>query len=271
MLSNTIATCQSRCRAQAGAGAARGTSSFTIDSARSRAPSCPYVDVLRNAIAFAIGSIEARMGLASATAWIELLEKDILQQVNALLLRKVLALQVGDAEGAERYRREAELLALQARVRQMFTTTAPTELAAHALAGDLSGVQQVKARIQALAEALPGLAALRGARGRPVPAAPRQPRRGLRGLRALHRDDFARSRTASRDRSSPGRRPSPAISRRWSVWGATEEAKSCGEQRSGHVPDPRHRRPVPRDLSRAGPGRSQARRLREAPSRDWTR
>ena len=115
----------------------RGTSSFTTGWARSRRAELPYVDVLRNAIAFALGSIEARMGLASATSWIELLEKDLLQQVNALLLRKVLALQVGDAEGAERYRRQAELLALQARVRQMFTTTVPTELAAHALAGDL--------------------------------------------------------------------------------------------------------------------------------------
>ena len=38
----------------------------------------------------------------------------------------------------------------------MFTTTVPTELAAHALAGDLGGVQQVKARILALAHTYPG-------------------------------------------------------------------------------------------------------------------
>ena len=155
MLSNTIATCQSRCRAQLEQARARNIELHDKLGEITRAE-LPYVDVLRNAIAFAIGSVDVRLGLPSATSWIELLEKDILQQVNALLLRKVLALQVGDAERAEGYRREAELLALQARVRQMFTTIVPTELAAYALAGDLSGVRQVKARIQALAEAYPG-------------------------------------------------------------------------------------------------------------------
>jgi hypothetical protein len=155
MLSNTIATCESRSRAHVEQARARNLDLHDRLGKVTRAE-LPYVDVLRNAIAFALGSLEARMGLASAISWIELLEKDPLQQVNALLLRKILALQVGDAEGAERYRREAELLALQARVRQMFTTTVPTELAAHALAGDLSGVQQVQARILVLAHAYPG-------------------------------------------------------------------------------------------------------------------
>jgi hypothetical protein len=155
MLSNTVATCESRCRGQVEQARARNLELHERLGKITRAE-LPYVDVLRNAIAFALGSIEARMGLTSATAWIELLEKDVLQQVNALLLRKILSLQVGDAEDAERYRKEAELLALQARVRQMFTTTVPTELAAHALAGDLGGVQQVRARILALAQAYPG-------------------------------------------------------------------------------------------------------------------
>jgi tetratricopeptide (TPR) repeat protein len=155
MRQNSIGTCESRSRAQ-------------IDQARLRwievheglskitSAEVPYIDVLRNAIAFAIGSLEARMGLTSATRWADLLDKDAMQQVNALYLRKIISLQVGDAEGAERYHRQAEVLALQARVRQMFTTTLPTELAAHALAGDLSGVKQVGARIQPLADAYPG-------------------------------------------------------------------------------------------------------------------
>jgi hypothetical protein len=155
MLSNAIATCESRCRGQLDQARTRNLELHDRLGKISRAE-LPYVDVLRNAVAFAIGSVEARMGLPSATVWIEILEKDILQHVNALLLRKVLALQVGDADGAERHRRQAELLALQARVRQMFTTTVPTELAAYALAGDLSGVQQVRARIHTLAEAHPG-------------------------------------------------------------------------------------------------------------------
>ncbi|HEX4447824.1 MAG TPA: protein kinase [Polyangiaceae bacterium] len=155
MLSNAIATCESRCRGQLDQARTHNLELHDRLGKISRAE-LPYVDVLRNAVAFAIGSVEARMGLPSAIVWIEILEKDILQQVNALLLRKVLALQVGDADGAERHRRQAELLALQARVRQMFTTIVPTELAAYALAGDLSGVQQARARIQTLAKAHPG-------------------------------------------------------------------------------------------------------------------
>ena len=123
---------------------------------RMTAAELPYVDLLRNAIAFAIGSLKVRMGLPSASDWAALLDNDEMQQVNALYLRKVIALQMGDSEGAERYQKQAEVLALQARVRQMFTTTLPVELSAHALAGDLTGVKQVIARIRPLAERCPG-------------------------------------------------------------------------------------------------------------------
>ena len=116
----------------------------------------PYLAVLRNAIAFAVGSVEVRIGLESASDWAALLDEDELQRVNGLYLRKVVALQMGDADSAERYHKQAEVLALQARVRQMFTTTIPSELSAHALAGDLTGVKQVMARIRPLAETCPG-------------------------------------------------------------------------------------------------------------------
>jgi tetratricopeptide (TPR) repeat protein len=112
----------------------------------------PYRDVLRNAIAFAIGSVEVRMGLESASQWAAQLENDELQQVSGLYIRKIAALQLGDADSAERYHKRAEVLALQARIRQMFTTTLPSELSAHALAGDLTGVKQVMARIRPIAE-----------------------------------------------------------------------------------------------------------------------
>jgi tetratricopeptide (TPR) repeat protein len=152
---NAIATCEARSRAQVDQARSRWNDVYTKLGEMTRAD-VSYLEVLRNAIAFAIGSIEARMGLASAAAWAALLENDELQQVNGLYLRKIIALQVGDAEGAERHRRQAEVLALQARVRQMFTTTLPTELAAHALAGDLTGVKQIIARIEPLARTSPG-------------------------------------------------------------------------------------------------------------------
>jgi tetratricopeptide (TPR) repeat protein len=228
MLSNTIATCQSRCRAQIDQARARNLELHDQLGKITRAE-LPYVDVLRNAVAFANGSVEARMGLASAVSWIELLEKDVLQQVNGLLLRKVLALQVGDADGAERYRREAELLALQARVRQMFTTSVPTELAAYALAGDLSGVRQVKTRIQALADAYPGW--------RPYAELADGQFQQLRGNLEAARAAFERC--IAMAAPDPNGAPRQVI-----VWppavasyvetlvglGRYEEAKSCGEQ-----------------------------------------
>jgi hypothetical protein len=107
----------------------------------------PYVNALRSAIAFGIGSIEARLGLKSALKWTSILDEDPLQQVNSFYLRKIVALQRGDAEGAERWRRQAEVLTLQARLRQMFTTLLPIELAAHVLSEDLTGVKQVIARM----------------------------------------------------------------------------------------------------------------------------
>jgi tetratricopeptide (TPR) repeat protein len=228
MLSNTRATCESRCHAQFEQARARNLELHERLGTITRAE-LPYVDVLRNAIAFALGSIEARMGLASATSWIELLEKDLLQQVNALLLRKILALQVGDAEGAERYRREAELLALQARVRQMFTTTVPTELAAHALAGDLSGVQQVKVRILALADAYPGW--------RPYAELAEGQFQQLRGNLDAAREAFERCIAMTSPDPDGGQRPTivwpPAVAAYLETLvglGRHEEAKRCGER-----------------------------------------
>jgi tetratricopeptide (TPR) repeat protein len=118
-----------------------------------------YVDRVRNAVLFAVGTQDVRMGRAASVEWAEILAADPWQRVNALYLRKVLALQQGDAEEAERYRRKAELLALQTLDPQMFHTTLPLELAAHALSGDLTGMQQVIARMRPLARRSQGWAA----------------------------------------------------------------------------------------------------------------
>jgi tetratricopeptide (TPR) repeat protein len=228
MLSNTIATRESRCRARPEQARARNLELHDRLGKITRAE-LPYVDVLRNAVAFSIGSVEARMGLASAASWIELLEKDILQQVNALLLRKVLALQVGDAVGAERYRREGDLLAWQARVRQMFTTVVLTELAAYALASDLSGVGQVRARIQALANAHPGW--------RPCAELAEGQFQQLRGN--LDAASAAFERCIAMAAPDPGGTPRPVVAWPPAVaayvetlvgLGRYQEAKSCGEQ-----------------------------------------
>jgi tetratricopeptide (TPR) repeat protein len=149
MRQNAIATFESRVLAHTHRAHARWSAVYE-QLGKMRKDEMQYVDALRNAIAFALGSIEARVGLESALGWTKVLDEDQLQQVNAHYLRKIVALQLGDAEAAERWRRQAEVLALQARVRQMFTTTLPTELAAHVLAEDLTGIRQVLARIQPL-------------------------------------------------------------------------------------------------------------------------
>jgi tetratricopeptide (TPR) repeat protein len=71
-------------------------------------------------------------------------------------LRRVARLHKGDFTNAERYRKQAELLALHGNQRQMFTTNLVAELNAHALAGDLAGIQEARLAIDAHAARFPG-------------------------------------------------------------------------------------------------------------------
>jgi tetratricopeptide (TPR) repeat protein len=116
----------------------------------------PHVDRIRHAIEFGVGVSSANMGLASATRWAALLEQDAMQRISALYLRKAIRLQAGDWQGAEEFRKKAELLALQSRTGQMFDSTITLELAVHALARDLTGLKQVIDRIEVRAKRLPG-------------------------------------------------------------------------------------------------------------------
>jgi tetratricopeptide (TPR) repeat protein len=114
------------------------------------------VSGIRYAVAFGVGLSEAAAGLESASAWADILDQEPLQQVNAMYLRKVVRLQQGDLEGAERFRKQAELLALQSSSRQMFTNMLSLEIAVHAAAWDLTGVKQIGESIEQLAERHPG-------------------------------------------------------------------------------------------------------------------
>jgi hypothetical protein len=114
-----------------------------------------HVDVIRNAVACAVGFTEARLGLASAANWATQLDRDPLQKVSAMHLRRVVRLEQGDWVGADRLRRHAEVLALQARAPQMFSSIA-SELSVHTGARDLAGLKDTMARIEPLALAHPG-------------------------------------------------------------------------------------------------------------------
>ena len=109
------------------------------------------VATIRMATAYGLGICYAALGMRAALDWVDVLDQDPLQRVNAMYIRKILRLQHGDLEGAERYRRQAETLALQARTRQMFNNIISLELSVHAAAWDLTGLQQINARIEPLA------------------------------------------------------------------------------------------------------------------------
>ena len=113
--------------------------------------SLSYVKAIANAVAFGIGNAEAQLGLPTATSWADRIEKDPYQRISALQLRRIVRLEQGDWKGAERLRREAEVLTLQTRVPQMFHDLIYHELLACANGGNLAGVQEALERIRPLA------------------------------------------------------------------------------------------------------------------------
>src|SRR5262249_15865675 len=98
-----------------------------------------------------LGANEATMGMASAAQWADLLDDDPVQRVNGLYIRRIARLQVGDLEGAEECRKQAEILTLQARGRQMISHLHWVELMACGMARDLTAVKQSEDRIRVLA------------------------------------------------------------------------------------------------------------------------
>jgi hypothetical protein len=115
-----------------------------------------HIDAIRNAVAYAIGLMEAQLGLPSATSWAARLDHDPYQRVSALLLRRIVRLEQGDWIGADRLRRQAEVLSLQLRAPQMFRSLLAVELAACAKACDLVGIQHVIEQLKPLAARYPG-------------------------------------------------------------------------------------------------------------------
>ena len=110
-----------------------------------------FVNAMRNAIAYAIGMMDGQLGLATAADWAERLDHDPYQRISALDLRRIVRLEQGDALGADRLRRQAEVLALQQTVPQMFKSLLTVELAAYANSRDLTGVAHVIEQLKPLA------------------------------------------------------------------------------------------------------------------------
>lgn len=115
-----------------------------------------YVVIIRSAVAFGIGVVEAWMGMQSASEWAARLDGDPFQRISALQLRRTLRIQLGDWDAAEELRKEAEILALQARSRQMFPNVLQVELNAFSLAADMTALKQSIDRVKPLALTAPG-------------------------------------------------------------------------------------------------------------------
>jgi hypothetical protein len=152
---NAIAARESSCRAQWESAHARWSKVYERLAALADAEP-QFVGVFQRAVAYALGANEATMGIASAAQWADQLDDDPVQRVNGLYIRRSARLQVGDLEGAEQCRRQAEILTLQTRARQMFAHLHWVELMACGMARDLTGVKQCLDRIGVLATRSPG-------------------------------------------------------------------------------------------------------------------
>lgn len=115
-----------------------------------------YRDLMRYAVSHAVAMIDVSLGRPSAEHWLSVMEEDALQRVNARYLRRAQSIFDGDTEAAERYRKQAEVLAVQASTRQMFEPPLTLELYLQVHAGDLTGVKHAADRIAVLAEKWPG-------------------------------------------------------------------------------------------------------------------
>jgi hypothetical protein len=115
-----------------------------------------FVEAIRNAVASGIGFTEAQQGIASAANWAARLERDPYQKVSGLQLRRIVRLEQGDWAGADRWRRQAEVLSLQLSTPQMFKTLLAVDLTACVNARDLAGTQQVIEQMKPLAAMYPG-------------------------------------------------------------------------------------------------------------------
>jgi hypothetical protein len=114
-----------------------------------------HLDAIRNAVAYGLGMLEAQLGMASATSYAARLDQDPMQKLSAVQLRRIVRLQQGDWNGADRLRRDAEVLSLQLRGGSMFKSLSPLELSICERARDLTGMQQAIERMRSISETMP--------------------------------------------------------------------------------------------------------------------
>jgi hypothetical protein len=155
ILNNAIATRASHCQSRLDFARERWISVLEALDALTPAD-MEHIEAIRNAVAYAIGMMEAQIGLPSAARLAERLDRDPYQKVGALHLRKIIRMQEGDFQGADKLRRQAEVLSLQLQSPPMFRSLLTSELLACAKARDLDGVRQVCENMRPLAASYAG-------------------------------------------------------------------------------------------------------------------
>jgi hypothetical protein len=116
----------------------------------------PYVATFLTSVVAQIARLEIALGYRTAEHWISLVAQDTMQRGNAHYLRRLLCIFDGDTQGAERARREAEVVALQSNTRQMNEAPLTLELPLQVLVGDLAAVKRIADRFAQLASEWPG-------------------------------------------------------------------------------------------------------------------
>jgi tetratricopeptide (TPR) repeat protein len=126
----------------------------SLESVMAESPG--IVTRLRSSCATFVAETEAPLGLSSALRWIEILEQEPLRRVHAMYARRLVAVQQGDTESAERFLKAAEVLTAQAHAHQFVILPLRAELAAGLLSRDLGALRQAMDRLRKLAVEHPG-------------------------------------------------------------------------------------------------------------------
>ncbi|HKU43311.1 MAG TPA: protein kinase [Polyangiales bacterium] len=152
---NAVATAEMECELRMEAAHARWCDVLKKLDALQR-DEVAHLDMIRNAVAYAVGLIEAQLGMPTATGYAARLEQDPMHKLSALNLRKIVRLEAGDWAGAEKLRRESEVLALQLGSVQMFNALVMVEFNVYTLARDLTGMQRAIEQLRHMAARTPG-------------------------------------------------------------------------------------------------------------------
>jgi hypothetical protein len=115
-----------------------------------------FVTGIRMGAARMIARQDASMGRSSALEWAKHLDAEPLHRIDAMSLRRLLCMMLGDRRGADYFGRQAELLSLRYNARQPFDPEWVLELAAYELVNDLAGARRVIEAITPLALRYPG-------------------------------------------------------------------------------------------------------------------